>query len=92
MAADMGNAHSEYLGPLSESGILGALSFLILIVIVCIRALKVYRCLSDKELKIFLLTIFLGLVTYFLHGFFNNFLIAASFHHLDLLDFIHWNL
>lgn len=68
-----GNAHSEYLGPLAEQGIIGAaLSFLLMIVTFFMG----YRlCYSTKgNNRILAYSIFLGLVTYFTHGFLNNFL------------------
>lgn len=73
-AGDMGNAHSEYIGPLSESGVLGTLSLLLIILMTIITAVRTYYRLRDKELKALLLSLFLGLVTYYLHGFLNNFL------------------
>jgi putative inorganic carbon (hco3(-)) transporter len=72
--ADGGNAHSEYLGSLAESGIIGVLSFLAVIITTITTTLRVYKKLHDKELKILVLSAFLGLVTYFVHGFLNNFL------------------
>lgn len=71
---NMGNAHSEYLGPLAEQGILGMLSFLAIVVAVFILAFTLYYKLEDMESKIIVVSIFLGLVTYFVHGMMNNFL------------------
>ena len=73
-SADGGNAHSEYLGPLSESGILGLLTFLLLIGTVMYTAVHTYMRLTDKRLKWFVLAALLSLVTYYVHGFLNNFL------------------
>lgn len=70
---DKGNAHSEYLGPLSEMGILGMLLVLILITFVIIRGLRVYK-LGDRNVKFLSLMALLGLISYFAHGFLNNFL------------------
>ena len=69
-----GNAHSEYLGPLSESGILGMLSFIIIIAFTIYTAIKVYSKTNNKEVRFFALVSLLGLVTYYTHGFLNNFL------------------
>jgi putative inorganic carbon (hco3(-)) transporter len=69
-----GNAHSEYIGPLAESGFLGMLSFFAIVVFVFYKGIKVYSKTNDKELKIITLTSLLGLVTYFIHGLMNNFL------------------
>jgi O-antigen ligase len=73
-SADGGNAHSEYLGPLSESGVLGLLTFLVIIGTVVYTAVHTYMRLTDKRLKSFVLAALLGLVTYYVHGFLNNFL------------------
>lgn len=73
-AGDGGNAHSEYLGPLSESGILGLLSFLILIAVVIYTAVNTYTRVKDTQLKKVVLVALLGLVTYYVHGLMNNFL------------------
>lgn len=73
-AGDKGNAHSEYLGALSESGFIGTISLLSIIIIAFFTALKNFRSIKDKSLKILLLSIILGLSTYFIHGFLNNFL------------------
>ena len=71
---DMGNAHSEYLGPLSESGLFGMITMLILLVVVCTTAVRVYNQLPPGDLRILVVTVFLGLVTYFTHGVLNNYL------------------
>lgn len=71
---DMGNAHSEYFGPLAESGFLGMLTFIFLAIVVLYTAVTAYTRLSDGYLKGIVLTAFLGLVTYYVHGFMNNFL------------------
>jgi len=71
---DMGNAHSEYIGPMSESGILGMLTFMGIVVTVIITALRVYRRAANKEVKLLSLMIMLGLITYYVHGLMNNFL------------------
>jgi len=71
---DAGNAHSEYLGPLSESGLGGMLTFLLVVVMVVYTAVKTYIRLKDQRLKGILVSSFLGLVTYYAHGFMNNFL------------------
>lgn len=71
---DGGNAHSEYLGPLSESGLLGMLSFAILIGVVIYKGITLYYRLKDPEMKIILMGVLLGLITYATHGVLNNYL------------------
>ena len=71
---DRGNAHSEYLGPLSESGFLGSLSFLAIVILTLLTGFRVYRKVKIKQMKILILSLILGLTTYYLHGIMNNFL------------------
>lgn len=71
---DLGNAHSEYLGPLAESGLMGMLTFILFIIVVLYTAVNTYTRLDDGYLKGVVLMAFLGLVTYYAHGFMNNFL------------------
>lgn len=71
---DGGNAHSEYLGPLAERGILGMLSFLFIALAILSTGVRVYKQEADKSNKIMVLGILVAYITYFLHGFLNNFL------------------
>lgn len=73
-AGDGGNAHSEYLGALSESGVLGSLSFIAIIIVVLTIGIRAYSSTNDKRLKTLLLSALLGLITYYFHGVLNNFL------------------
>lgn len=73
-SADGGNAHSEYLGPMAESGIPGLVSVLLLIAIVCYTAVHAYSRTNDKRLKTIVMSALLGLITYYIHGTLNNFL------------------
>ncbi len=71
---DKGNAHSEYLGPLAEEGLIGTLIVLMLVGIVIYTGIAIYIKSKDKEVKYLSLMTLLGLITYFTHGFLNNFL------------------
>ena len=71
---DLGNAHSEFLGPLAESGILGMLSFFILMLTVYYKGMQLYYTLEKGDLKNLVFFSLLALTTYFAHGFLNNFL------------------
>ncbi len=71
---DAGNAHSEYIGPLSESGVLGSVSFVLIIIFGLITGFRVYHRIQDKKLKQLVLAYILALITYLLHGALNNFL------------------
>ncbi len=72
--ADGGNAHSEYLGPLAEQGLLGPLWMILIIVFSLKYGIRTYYKLPPGQLKSVYLAVLLGLVTYYLHGVLNNFL------------------
>lgn len=71
---DKGNAHSEYIGPLAESGLIGMLSVLGIVIFTVLTGLRVYKMAGNKEIKMVSLAILLGLIAYFFHGTMNNFL------------------
>jgi putative inorganic carbon (hco3(-)) transporter len=71
---DHGNSHSEYIGPLSESGVPGLLSVLFILIAVVYTGLNVYKKSADPQTRILALSATLGLITYFVHGIMNNFL------------------
>jgi putative inorganic carbon (hco3(-)) transporter len=69
-----GTAHSEYLLILSEEGIPGLISLLVVFgFIASISIRNLYR-IDDPKLKMLNLSLLLGLSTYLAHAFFNNFL------------------
>jgi len=70
----MGNAHSEYLGPLAETGVLGLLSILLVIGATVYTGIRVYLTSKKRTIRIFSLAVLVGLVSYYLHGLLNNFL------------------
>jgi putative inorganic carbon (HCO3(-)) transporter len=69
-----GNAHSEYLGPLAEQGVFGMLIVLVLLFYTSHLGYRLYYSLAEREDRIMCLGMFLGLMTFFVHGFLNNFL------------------
>ena len=71
---DLGNAHSEYLGPLSEQGLFGLLFFLLIIIFTFYYGLKIYYHTQNKQIKLYSLIALTSLSTYYTHGFLNNFL------------------
>lgn len=71
---DGGNAHSEYFGPLAETGIPGLLTFLIIIAIFYYRGVALYKRLDDHDFRSILLGILVAQTTYLVHGLLNNFL------------------
>ncbi len=73
-AGDGGNAHSEFIGPLSESGLLGMLTFLLVIVVFYYRATVLYYKLPPSEIRSILLFVLIAFTTYIVNGMLNNFL------------------
>lgn len=71
---DRGNAHSEYIGPLCESGVLGALTFLAIVIATLFTGFRLYYTIKDNETKKLVLVTLLGFITYIVHGALNNFL------------------
>ncbi len=72
-AGNMGNAHSEYLTALSETGWPGLLFFLILIVVIFTYSIVLYHKIKCSRDQAMLMACILGLVSYFSHAFLNNF-------------------
>jgi O-antigen ligase len=73
-SGSLGNAHSEYLSPLAETGIIGALIFVVLIVLTVRTGRRLYIRAKSQEIKFLAIGILIGLFTYYFHGFLNNFL------------------
>lgn len=73
-AGDGGNAHSEYIGPLAEQGVMGSLLVLVLVITVVYTGLKAYHRAKNKKAKVLVLGATLAFFSYFVHGFLNNFL------------------
>jgi putative inorganic carbon (hco3(-)) transporter len=71
---DWGNVHSEYLGPLIDSGLPGGISFLLIVFWAFYTGVKVYRQSDNKKVRRIALGVLTGLTTYFIHGTLNNFL------------------
>lgn len=71
---DQGGVHSEYLKPLSESGLPGFLSFLSIILLSIWTAFRLIYHSQDRTVKLLAAALFLGLLSYYIHGFVNFFL------------------
>ena len=69
-----GNAHSEYFGPLSEAGVFGLLSILMIIGSTIYTGIRVYNTSKKRSIQIFSLAVLIGLFSYYFHGLLNNFL------------------
>jgi O-antigen ligase len=70
----VGNAHSEYLGPLAEQGLPGLLLVLALFGTISWTAIRLWSKLPDGVDRRLVGAAFLGLITYFIHGLLNNYL------------------
>ena len=73
-AGDLGNAHSEYLGPLAEQGFMGTICFILVLITSLYTGIMTYLRSEYRKARILAFAIVLGLVTYYAHGFLNNFL------------------
>jgi O-antigen ligase len=73
-AGTVGGVHSEYFGPLVETGVIGLLLFLILIASTIHTGMKLVYTGSNKKIKSTALFLLLALLTYISHGFLNNYL------------------
>lgn len=76
---NMGNAHSEFLGPLAEMGAFGILAMIFFVSALFYKGITLYiRLKRDyperKELRTLVLASILSMSTYFFHGLLNNYL------------------
>ncbi len=79
-----GNAHSEYLGLMSESGLPATIAFIAIWVFALLTAFKLIKKPNiSREHRTLVIASIMGLTTYISHAFMNNFLdmdkIAAPF-------------
>ena len=73
-AGNLGNAHSEYIGPLTEQGVPGVALVVALFMTTFATGVRVYRTARDRHVANMALAFTLSLLTYYIHGVFNNFL------------------
>lgn len=71
---DGGNAHSEYIGPCAETGFPGMLTVIAIVITFLIFGIRNYIHSDDKTVRIISLCVTLALISYYIHGFLNNFL------------------
>ena len=69
-----GNAHSEYLTPLSEQGLPGSLLFIAIAIATLFTASRFIVNAKSVKLRALAIGLIVGLITYWVHGFLNNFL------------------
>jgi putative inorganic carbon (hco3(-)) transporter len=99
-SGDLGNTHSEYFNALSETGLLGFISWIGLFLSSIWLGLSIiYKSTNPMWVKSLAKAVLLGLFTYYIHAFLNNFSdfdkIAAPFWGflaiLSALKFYHSN-
>ena len=73
-SGDGGNAHSEYLGAMSDSGIPAGLLYILLLIIAFRSGHRVWKDSSSRQIRFLSLSLMAGLMTYVVHGGLNNFL------------------
>ncbi|MCQ2273760.1 MAG: O-antigen ligase family protein [Bacteroidales bacterium] len=73
-AGTLGNAHSEYIGPLTEQGVPGVAFVICIFMATFATGVRVYRTAKDPQIANMALAFTLSLLTYYIHGVFNNFL------------------
>lgn len=73
-AGDQGNAHSEYIGPLTEQGVPGAMCVVAIFLTTFATGVRIYRTAANRSTANMALAFTLSLLTYYIHGVFNNFL------------------
>ncbi|MCI0523162.1 MAG: O-antigen ligase family protein [Bacteroidales bacterium] len=71
---DAGNAHSEYLGALSESGLPGALLFMLITLFAVVTGIRVWYSEKRTADAFFALALLTGVLTYVIHAMMNSFL------------------
>ncbi|MDZ7739321.1 MAG: O-antigen ligase family protein [Bacteroidales bacterium] len=69
-----GNAHSEFLGSLVETGVPGLIIFIMLVVFALGTGLHAWDTIRDREQRYLALALLCGLLSYIIHGTLNNFL------------------
>jgi putative inorganic carbon (HCO3(-)) transporter len=69
-----GNAHSEYLSSLVESGIPGLMLYILLLFVSILKGIKIWKTHNDRQIRYLAIALVAGIVTYAVHGALNNFL------------------
>lgn len=71
---DLGNAHSEFIGPLAEMGLFGALLVIALMLAAIRTAMHTFYDPTSERVKYLALIALLAFMTYYSHGLLNNYL------------------
>lgn len=72
-SGDLGNVHSEYLRPLCEAGLPGAMLWVALVLYSTYLGFRAFRKAPDNETRYMALALVSGISTYFVHAFLNNY-------------------
>lgn len=72
-AGDQGNVHSEFLRPFTEQGTIGGILFFAMVLIAVAKGFHIFYFSSNGYSKFMALGVLMALVTYFSHGFLNNY-------------------
>lgn len=72
-AGDLGDAHSEYFSAMSESGFMGMLLWLGIVLTTISTAFKIIYSTNSLKIKLYTYAVFLGLIAYHSHGVLNNY-------------------
>ncbi len=70
----LGNAHSEYLGPLCETGILGFVTIIMIFIYTTYIGIRAYYRIKNRDSANLILFLTISVITYYVHGIMNNFL------------------
>lgn len=70
---DVGHAHSEYLGPLAESGFIGMISWLVVFLLSVYKGMRLFYHGIHEKTPTIALAVVLGLITYYVHGVLNSY-------------------
>jgi putative inorganic carbon (HCO3(-)) transporter len=73
-AGDLGNAHSEYISPLAETGIFGGILFGSIALYALYLGFSLVSQCNSVDVRLLTISTLLGLTTYLTHGFLNNYL------------------
>ncbi|MBI1185683.1 hypothetical protein GC194_15555 [bacterium] len=71
---DLGNAHSEFIGPLAEQGLVGAVLVLLLMLYAVHSCMQMFYHTKSERVKYLALMVLLSFITYYTHGLLNNYL------------------
>lgn len=71
---DRGNAHSEYIGAATDSGVPGALIYIALLVTAFVMGVRFVILSVNRKKRWLMIALLSGLFTYTFHGLLNNFL------------------